>query len=614
MDDIGDITQARLRIFALTVLAVLVVLTIRLWFLQGVQGQEFKRLSEDNRIKQIAIHAPRGQILDRNAKPIVSNRPSIILTIEPEKIDNDRLLEKVAKLLQMDQAEVTRKARSQNVNPIEPRIIKQDISPEVVAYFAEHKNEYIGVELEVRSVRAYPLGNLAAHLIGYLGELSEQEKEETEFAGYDLGDLVGKVGVEREYEDLLAGDKGTQFVEVNAAGQLLRVIDKQDAIPGNNIILTLDADIQASAEKALVKAIARANRDKFPRASAGAIVVMKPKGEILAMVSYPTFDPEMFIGGISQANWSKMIDEKNDYPLNNRAIMSSYPPGSTFKLVSAIAGLKTGVISTGTTFVCRGRWFGLGKNWGKWCWDRSGHGRQSLEGALRISCDTYFYEVGNMLYKRGKNDLQRWARRLGVGSKTGIDLPSEVGGRVPTPAWKKELNKTWVENQQWFPGDTVNMAIGQGDLLATPLQVANMYAALVNDGVFYKPHVVKTVKGLEGRSIYSSSPKKERELDLSQNELNVIKRGLRRVTIDGTAKGIFTGLPVAVSGKTGTSEVAGKDDYALFVAYAPAEDPKYIISIIVEQGGHGGPTAAPAAREILEDIYSPSDSDEGSAN
>ncbi len=614
MDEIGDTTQARLRIFALTVLAVFAALTIRLWFLQGVQGQEFKRLSEDNRIKQIAIHAPRGQILDRNAKPIVKNRASIILTIEPEKIDNDRLFKKVAKLLQMDQAEVTRKARSQNVNPIEPRTIKQDISPDVVAYFEEHKDEYIGVELEVRSVRDYPLGNIAAHLIGYLGELSDKERAETEFAGYDLGDLVGKGGVEKEYEDLLAGDKGTQFVEVNAAGQLLRVIDKKDAIPGNNIILTLDTDIQASAEKALVKAIARAKRDKFPRASAGAIVVMEPKGEILAMASYPTFDPEMFIGGISQANWSEMIDEKNDYPLNNRAIMSSYPPGSTFKVVSAIAGLKTGVISTGTTFVCRGRWLGLGKQWGKWCWDRSGHGRQSLEGAIRISCDTYFYEVGNMLYKRGENDLQRWARRLGVGSKTGIDLPSEVEGRVPTPAWKKELNKSWVENQQWFPGDTVNMAIGQGDLLATPLQVANMYAALVNGGVLYKPHVVKTVKGLEGRNIYRASPKKGREFDLSQDDLNVIRRGLRRVTLDGTAKGIFTGLPVTVSGKTGTSEVAGKDDYALFVAYAPAEDPKYIISIIVEQGGHGGSTAAPAAREILEDIYSSNDSDEGSKN
>ena len=605
MDEINETTLSRIKAMGLLFTMIFVILLTRLWLLQGVQGQEFKRLSEDNRIRQIPLDAQRGQILDRNLEPIVQNRPSVVLTLKPDQAKDNVLLKRLAKLLHMSISEVKGKVRSKKVNPIEPKVIKRDVSPNIVAYFEEHKNDYIGAELVVKPIRDYPQDSMAAHVLGYLGELSDKEAKESEFTTYDLGDLVGKTGVEQQYESLLAGNKGTQFVEVNAAGDLLRVIEKKDPVPGNNIILTLDTKIQLSSEKALKNAIASARKSKFPNASAGAVVVMKPDGEVLAMAGYPTYDPRDFVGGVSQSRWAEMIDEKSDYPLNNRAIMSAYPPGSTFKPVTAVAGLKTGVINIGTSFVCRGRWTGLGKKWPKWCWDRTGHGRQALDGALSKSCDTYFYEVGHGLYKKGAEDLQKWARRLGFGSRTGIDLPSEIDGRVPTAAWKREFNVSWPENQQWFPGDTVNMAIGQGDVLATPLQIANLYAAIANGGTIYQPRIVKAVKGLEDRTILEVKPKKTGEIGLSPPEAAAIKRGLRRVVVDGTAKNVFRGFTPAVSGKTGTSEVIGKDDFAFFVAFAPTDDPQYVVLVVIEQGGHGGDAAAPAVREIIDDIFHP---------
>ena len=605
MDEINEATQSRIKALGLLFTMIFVILITRLWLLQGVQGQEFKRLSEDNRIRQIAIDAQRGRILDRNLEPIIQNRPSVVLTLKPDKAQDTDLLKKLAKLLRMSISEVREKVRSKNVNAIEPKVIKRDVPPRIVAYFEEHKDDFIGAELVVKPIRDYPLVSMAAHVLGYLGELSDQEAKQSEFSAYDLGDLVGKSGVEQQYESLLAGNKGTQFVEVNAAGDLLRVIENKDAVPGNNIILTIDTKIQLSSEKALENVIANARKSKFPNASAGAVIVMTPDGEVLAMASYPTYDPQDFVGGVSQSQWSKMIDETSNYPLNNRAIMSAYPPGSTFKPVTAVAGLKTGAINVGTSFVCRGRWLGLGKEWPKWCWDKAGHGRQALDGALSISCDTYFYEVGLALYKKKAEDLQKWSRRLGFGSLTGIDLPSEVSGRVPTADWKREFNKSWPENQQWFPGDTVNMAIGQGDMLATPIQVANLYAAIANGGTIYQPRIVKAVKGLEDRTILKVKPKKTGKINLAPIEMAAIKRGLRRVVVDGTAKNAFRGFTPPVSGKTGTSEVIGKDDFAFFVGYAPTDDPQYVVMVVIEQGGHGGETAAPAVREIMDDIFHP---------
>ncbi len=285
--------------------------------------------------------------------------------------------------------------------------------------------------------------------------------------------------------------------------------------------------------------------------------------------------------------------------------MSGYPTGSTFKVVTALAGLANGIVNPATTFICRGRWNGWGSGWTKWGWKRSGHGKVNLLRAITVSCDVYFYELSYRLYKKDNEALQFWARKLGLGSKTGIDLPGETKGRVPDKKWKKAFNKNWPENQTWFPGDTVNMAIGQGDVLLSPLQLAVVYSTIIKDGVSYQPHIVKQILTTDGKVVADISPKIKSTISLPASYFEDIKAGLKKVTTspEGTASRIFRGFPIPVAGKTGTSEVAGKDDFAFFAAYAPADNPKYVITVVVEQGGHGGSIAAPAARRILSDIY-----------
>jgi penicillin-binding protein 2 len=603
MSEVTENTQRRIRFLVLFCLIALGIILIRLWLLQVVWGQEYKELAEGNRIRQVAIGPARGLILDRHGEPLVKNRLAVSLSIHPQAMEDKRLIRRLSKLLKMSEREIVEQAQSKKLNPIEPRVVKRDLSPKIVAYIKEHNDDFVGVELKVEPIREYPKGQLAAHVVGYLGELSEEEQGQPDFAAYDLGDLVGKSGVEKQYDSLLTGSKGRRFMEVNAAGEAVRVIDNKTPDPGNNVLLTIDAKIQASAEQALATVLETVQKNKFPRARSGAIVVMTPRGEILAMASHPTYDPSVFVGGISSNQWAGLMDKENDYPLNNRAIMSGYPPASTFKVVTAVAGFKTGVMTTGTTTGCKGFWMGLGSRWIKNCWGRTAHGTQNVSGALRVSCNTFFYEIGHRLGQLGGEQLQHWSRELGFGEPSGIDLPAEARGRVPTAAWKRDFNRNWPENQSWFPGDTVNLAIGQGDMLATPLQLAGLYAGIAADGAFYRPHVVKSVVGLNGREMYKTPREKVRMIDLEQHELAAIKQGLRRVVADGTASGAFSGFPVEVSGKTGTAEVFGKDGIALFAGYAPADKPEYVVAVVLEEAGNGGSAAAPAARMVLSDIF-----------
>ncbi len=603
MEEIDDSIKARIRVLALIATIILLVILTRLWMLQGVLADEYQKLSEDNRIRRVSIDAPRGLILDRHGEPLVKNRLSVVVTLELGRAKDNRLIKRLARVLKMSVHDIREQIRSNKTDPIKPRVIQRDVSRRAVAYIYEHSGSFSGVELKVEAIRDYPGGQLAAHIVGYLGELSESERKDEDFAQYELGDKVGKTGIERTYDSLLAGSKGTEFVEVNAIAQPLRVVDTKDPDPGNDIVLTIDKDIQVAAEKALAEGIARTKKKKYRNANAGAIVVLTPDGEVLAMASYPTYDPSAFVGGISQKQWALLTDEQSDYPLNNRAMMSGYPPGSTFKVVTAAAGYHAGVMSNGTTSVCRGRWTGLGVKWGKWCWDKGGHGSRNIVTALQDSCDTFFYDVGHRLYQLKGEPLQDWSYRLGLGAKTGIDLPAEFEGRVPTAAWKKAWNKDNPDNQAWFPGDTVNMAIGQGDILATPLQIASLYAGIAGDGNIYKPRVVKSIVGLDGREIRDLPKEKIAEYGLTASQMGAIKEGLRRVVTSGTAKEAFAGMAIPISGKTGTSEVFGKDDFAFFAAYAPSDDPRYVVAVVIEQGGHGGSAAAPTARQILDEIF-----------
>ncbi|MCE5190436.1 MAG: penicillin-binding protein 2 [Actinomycetia bacterium] len=614
--------KSRFAALGLIVILVLGSLLLRLWSMQVLSGESYAAQAKNNRIRTISLDAPRGRILDRNGKALVTNRATLAVSIDPAndqvrkliiesqsaskgddptRADLERVFGGVAGLLRMTPQQVFAKVSDSRVEALRPRLVAVDVPLDVVSQLSERQQEFPGVRIDEIAVREYPQGGLAAHVIGYTGEISESQMAAADpAAGYELGDIVGKAGAEAQYENVLQGDKGQRLIEVNASGKPQRVVDERAPVPGRDIRLTIDIDVQKVAEQALADAIAEAHRQNFGKAKAGAAVVIDVKtGEVLAMASAPTFAPAKFLAGISQDEWKALTEKSSEYPLNNRAVMAAYPPASTFKAVTGLAGLQTKVTYSGKTYNCTGKWTAMGKQWPKWCWKHSGHGVITFDGGVEESCDTVFYEIGYEFYKRKKEELQSFSRSMGLGSKTGIDLPGEVSGRIPDAAWKKAFNENYPEYQTWLPGDTVNMAIGQGDLLVTPLQMATTYAGIANGGVVMKPHVLKDVLGSDGKIAKSYQPEVLANPGISSQNLAIMRNALVRVTTQGTGKGAFSGFGVSVAGKTGTAQVYGKDDYAWFCGFAPAESPRYAVAVVIEQGGHGGSVAAPAGRNIL---------------
>ncbi len=399
---------------------------------------------------------------------------------------------------------------------------------------------------------------------------------------------------------MLQGDRGRQLIEVDAAGRARRVILDSDPVAGRDVVLTIDSKVQEVTERALAQAMQDAHKDKFTKARAGAAVAIDVKtGEIIAMASLPTYDPELFLGGISQKNWQALTSKESEFPLTNRAIMAQYPAASTFKAMTGLAGLEAGFTSAGTTYDCQGKWVGMGEQWKKYCWDHSGHGAETFMEGIKDSCDTVFYEIGYRFYKDKGEKLQKFARRFGFGAQSGIDLPGEAKGRVPDAAWKAAYNENYPEYQQWLPGDTVNLAIGQGDLLVTPLQLLDSYAGIANGGKVMTPHVMKQVLDAQGAPVLTAQPAVAFDTKTSRRNLATMKTALVSVTEDGTGRGAFTGFPVTVAGKTGTAQVAGKDDMASSSVSLPPRSPAMPSSSSIEEGGHGGSVAGPAARQIL---------------
>ena len=618
--------KSRFAALGIVVIVMLAALLVRLWAMQVLAGESYAAQAENNRVREISIDAPRGSIYDRNGVPLVVNRAALSVSVDPSE-DSVRLLlvrsqnadesddptrreieerfGRLGELLDMTSTEVWEKVSDTRVEALRPRVVAVDVPIEVVSQLAEQQTEFPAVEVDEIAVREYPQGRLAAHLLGYTGEISETELAASDDnAGYELGDVVGKTGVEAQYENVLQGDKGWRRIEVNASGKAQRVVSEQSPVPGRDIRLSVDIEVQRVAEKALADAIDEAHRQNFPSAKAGSAVVLDLKtGEVVAMASAPTYDPSIFLGPISTAEWETLTDKSSEYPLNNRAIMSAYAPASTFKAITGLAGLEYGVTYENKTYTCQGEWTEMGEQWPKWCWKHSGHGTISMRTGVEKSCDVVFYEIGYEFYKRDKEELQTMARSFGLGSKLGIDLPGEVKGRIPDAEWKKEFNADYPEYQMWLPGDTVNMSIGQGDLLTTPLQLAAVYGAIGNGGTLMTPHVMLEVLPGVGEQGKDYEPTVAAEGDVSDTSLAVMRRALVDVTTEGTALPVFRGFDVTVAGKTGTAEVAGKDDYAWFAAFAPAEDPRYAVAVVIEQGGHGGSVAGPAARQILAQLF-----------
>jgi penicillin-binding protein 2 len=580
----------------------LIVLILRLWFLQVVSGDYYQKLAEQNRLKIEKIPALRGKIYDAGGTELAKNRLSLAVFVDKSRVNDTDLFERISKILRVDKEELVRTAKKGSFRVGNLILIEKDIPYEKAAYLLEHKEEFEGVSIDYIPVRYYPKKTLASHVIGYVGEVSEEELKTGAFADLSRGDIVGKTGVERAYEDVLRGEKGEIVYEVDALGNIRRVVSRNPAVSGKDIYLTIDAEVQKKAEDALVKAIQLARKKGAKKANAGAAVVLEVNtGRVVALASYPAYDPNLFVTGIDPKLWAGLNSPKSGYPLLNRATKAAYPPGSTFKPLTLISAFENRRIYLGESFFCGGVWYGFGRSWPKSCWKRSGHGNIGLVESIVDSCDTVYYELGYRLYKTKGEPLQNTARKYGFGFKTGIEI-GEIEGRVPDKEWKKKYFKK-KENQIWLPGDTVNMAIGQGDLLATPLQVASFYAAIATGGKFYKPQLVEKVVTHDGRVIRQFTPELRNRVEIPSTALRIIRRGLEEVCERGTAGTAFSGFPVSVSGKTGTSQVFGKDDFAWFAAYAPSDKPRYVVCVMIEEGGHGGEVAAPAVRFILSEIF-----------
>jgi penicillin-binding protein 2 len=611
------------------------VILFRLWFLQILSGQQFVTQANDNRLRSVKVVAPRGAITDRNGEVIVENRPGLAVGFRLMDVPEgqlDREVVDLARVLKMRPAKI-RGEIMDHLRPSWPSgegalpltwenvvagtgssldlvVVKEDISERDRSYILEHIQSFPGVETPSTYLRAYPHGSLAAHLLGNMGEITKDQLKEQRFKGYSAGDIVGQGGLEWSYDRWLRGRDGVAKVEVDAYGRPKQhdpVPGGRLPEPGDTLVTTIDAKVQTKAEEALRYAIDLAHSSgKYKAAGAAAVVLDVKTGEVVAMASYPTFDPNVWVGGISTKDYKQLADPHANRPLLNRAIHEQKAVGSTFKVVDAVAALEELPVTPYTTYFCNGTFKPpIAYDKTVWhCWALDGHGNLDMVQAITQSCDVYFYNLGYLFYQADGTPLADWAMRLGMNKPTGIDIPGEVAGRVPTPAWRRSYFQSEVD-QQWTPGNSINLSIGQGDLEATPLQLAVTYAAIANGGSIVQPHIGKKIIDAQGQMVRDLQAAKPRKVDVSQSTLDVVRRGLYEAanSSTGTSSAVFAGYPVQVAGKTGTAEVFGSDDYAWYASYAPANDPKYAVVVMVEQGGHGGTVAAPATRLIYDALF-----------
>ncbi len=572
------------------------LLFIRLWSLQVIKGSDLRRLSENNCIRLRENPADRGMLLDRKGRILARNRPSFEVYLVPEDVKaNPEVLPQVGKLLNIPAEEIRQRFNTQKRRaPFKPVKIKSDIDWNELALLETNRVHLPGLIVDVRPRRAYDYGDLASHLIGYLGEIDENELRQSKESSYRMGALIGKYGVEYRWENDLRGVDGGRQIEVDALGREIRPLGVVEPFPGNNLFLTIDLALQQTAEEAY--------QDKN-----GALVAMDPKtGRILAMVSKPTFEPDVFARNILPEEWKALV-ENPAHPLQNKGIQGQYPAGSTFKIVTAIAGLESGLITPNTTFPCTGAFPYGNRNFR--CWKERGHGSISLHRAIVESCDIYFYQVG---LKVGPDLIAHYANEFGLGKVTGISLPHERSGTVPSSSWKKKRFGV-----PWYSGETLSFSVGQGYLNATPLQLLMLISGVANGGKLYMPQVVEKVENIYGSKLKEYPPVEIGRANVSEKTLQIVQDALRGAVNDPHGTGYTCALKdVKVAGKTGTAQViklpdnfkkgdmnrvpAKFRDHAWFVAYAPFEDPKIAVAVLVEHGGFGASAAAPIAKKVIE--------------
>ena len=587
-------SKQRILVLSFVVSVVFLFLLIRLWHLQILRADDYHEMSENNRLRFVPVAASRGAILDRTGTVLVSNRPSFSLAVIPQEVkDREALLTLLSNLLGLDRVDMAERwEKNKGRAKYYPIVLASNITRDHVEIVEENRLRLPGIEIEMKPVREYTSNQLAAHLLGYIGEVSEKELSLPGFDEYNPGDYIGKNGIERALEKELHGNDGGRQLEVDARGRVLRTVSESYPTVGNSVMLTIDAAIQKQAEQS------------FGNQAGAAVVMNVTNGEILAFVSNPGFDPSLFSGKLPVDVWQGYLDDKR-HPLENKALSGQYPPGSTFKMITALAGLQNNIINESTSTNCNGS-YDLGTSTFK-CWNKKGHGATNLRKSLRESCDVFYYQLGEKL---GVDKIAAAASAFKLGSPLGVELLNERSGLIPTSEWKlKRFGK------RWFHGETLPVAIGQGAVLLTPIQLASMTATIANEGTIYRPHLVKRVVDADGKTLRETKTEIIGTAAFSKESFRLVKQGMFAVVNEpGGTGAVARQYDVKVAGKTGTSQVVklreSKNstpyqylDHALFVAFAPFENPEIAVAVVVEHGEHGGSAAAPIASRILRAYF-----------
>jgi penicillin-binding protein 2 len=588
----------RIAVIGGVALVMFAVIFFRLWYLQVLSGDSYVAAAKDNRVRAIKVQAPRGEIVDRHGVPLVENRHSFSIKLSPDKLpaaraDRHEVYQRLGKLLGLRPARLQRRVeRDLRLLPYSKPTVKQDVGKNYIAYILERQDQFPGVEPESEFLRRYPEGMVGAHIFGQVGEVNPEQLKDQRYAGVSMGDRIGQAGIEAEYDRFLRGEDGAARVEVDALGKLTRTLNREQPRQGKQLRLSLDLNVQRVAQQALAGGTGK-----------GAFAVMNVQnGEVLALGSQPSFDPNVFTKPISKKKLDALGSDELGKPLFDRAIQGGYPTGSTFKLITATAALESGLITPSTPLSDPGV-----LEVGGIKFENAGHvahGVLSLVPALTVSSDVFFYQLGRDMNEKGM-PLQLWANRLGIGRTTGIDLPGESPGRLPTPHWRNTWFKKKLTDRPWSVGDNINLSVGQGDLLANPLQMAVAYSAIANGGRVMRPRLGLRIEDATGRALQQLDAPTARRIKISAETRNAIMEGLHGAASapGGTSTPVFEGFPIPIAGKTGTAEHVGKPDQSWYVALAPYPNPRYVVAVTDEAGGFGADTAAPMTRRILAALF-----------
>ena len=602
--------ESRFTVMGALAAGVFGVLGVKLWTMQVLNAESYQQQAEENSYVTVTTPAPRGIIYDTAGIALVRNRSSLTVLAESDAADDHDVVQRLSTVLGIPYNVVRQRIQDTSSGAQSLRVVASDVSLRDVAFIAEHSDAFPNITVDDRSVREYPYGALAAHLLGYTGTVSEDELEEAE-EGRDLesGDEVGKTGIEEYYDSLLAGDHGVRKVLTDANGDVVEVVSETDPTRGNDLTLTIAAPVQYVCDQAVAELVAPDGIIGDGSGVGAAVVVMDvTDGSILALSSYPTYEPEKFIGGISQAAWDTYSADEAHNPLLNRAIAGTYPAASTYKAFTGMAALDYGFATTSSTWTCTGSWDGWDTGSAQNCWNHSGHGTLTFREGVVESCDVVFYEIAKDFWEAGETQggdlsdtaLQEYLTCFGFGSTTGIDLSGEAKGRVPTPEWKAEYYANQPENAQWQGGDMTNMIIGQGYVLTTPLQIAVAYGAIAT-GKLMQPHILKEVSNANGDVVQTVDSVVASVPDVDADNLEIMRDALRGVATENTSIApLFEEYGIEAACKTGGAEYTDdEEDTAWFACYAPYDDPKYVVACVVEHGGGGSSVAAPLGAEAL---------------